>query len=110
MKNIEAVISPCRLDAVRGALSEAGIGGLTVCEAQGCGRQPGRSGSGCSAGPAADFLPGLMLSAVVDDQLAAACVQAISEAAGTGGKIMVTPVVRAVRIRTREENEAALTL
>jgi nitrogen regulatory protein P-II 1 len=112
MKRIEAVIKPFKLEDVREALSKAGIAGMTAIEAKGFGRQKGHAELYRGAEYAIDFLPKVMVELVVaDDQLDAA-VEVITKSAKTGqigdGKIFVSAVDRAVRIRTGEEGEAAL--
>ena len=112
MKKIEAVIKPFKLDEVREALSEIGISGLTVTEVKGFGRQKGHTELYRGAEYVVDFLPKVMIEVVVNDGDVDRCVEAIVKAARTGkigdGKIFVTAVERVVRIRTGEENDAAV--
>ena len=112
MKKVEAVIKPFKLDDVREALSEIGIAGMTATEVKGFGRQKGHTELYRGAEYVVDFLPKVKIEVVVDDGKADACVEAITEAARTGkigdGKIFVTTVERAYRIRTGEQNEEAL--
>jgi nitrogen regulatory protein P-II 1 len=112
MKKIEAVIKPFKLDDVREALSEIGIAGMTATEVKGFGRQKGHTELYRGAEYVVDFLPKLKVEVVVNDDQVTACVDAITEAARTGkigdGKIFVSDVERAVRIRTGEENEHAV--
>lgn len=112
MKKIEAIIKPFKLDDVREALSVAGITGMTATEVKGFGRQKGHTELYRGAEYVVDFLPKVKIEVVVGDEQADACVEAITKAARTGkigdGKIFVTTVERVVRIRTGEENEAAL--
>jgi len=112
MKKIEAIIKPFKLDDVREALAELGITGMTTTEVKGFGRQKGHTELYRGAEYVVDFLPKTKIEVVVTEDKADAVVEAIVKAASTGkigdGKIFVTPVERVVRIRTGEENEAAL--
>lgn len=112
MKKIEAVIKPFKLDEVKEALQEVGLQGMTVIEAKGFGRQKGHTELYRGAEYVVDFLPKLKIELVVaDDQLDAA-LEAIQTAAKTGkigdGKIFVSTVEQAIRIRTGESGDAAL--
>ncbi len=112
MKKIEAVIKPFKLDDVREALSEIGITGMTVTEIKGFGRQKGHTELYRGAEYVVDFLPKVKLEIVVAADHVDACIEAITSAARTGkigdGKIFVSPVERAVRIRTGEQDNEAL--
>ncbi|MFZ5842692.1 MAG: nitrogen regulatory protein P-II [Pseudomonadota bacterium] len=112
MKKVEAVIKPFKLDDVREALGEVGITGMTVCEVKGFGRQKGHTELYRGAEYMVDFLPKVKIELVVADELVDRCVEVIMETARTGkigdGKIFVYDVARVVRIRTGEEDEAAL--
>jgi nitrogen regulatory protein P-II 1 len=112
MKKVEAIIKPFKLDDVREALSAAGITGMTAIEVKGFGRQKGHTELYRGAEYVVDFLPKVKIELVVTDDLVAPCMEAISNAARTGkigdGKIFVSDVERVVRIRTGEENEAAV--
>ncbi len=112
MKKIEAIIKPFKLDDVKSALSEIGIQGMTVTEVKGFGRQKGHTEVYRGAEYVVDFLPKVKLEIVVGDPQADEVVVAITDAAATGkigdGKIFVSPVERAVRIRTGEQGEEAL--
>ena len=112
MKKIEAVIKPFKLDDVREALSDIGIAGMTATEVKGFGRQKGHTELYRGAEYVVDFLPKVKIEIVVNDDQAEACVDAITESARTGkigdGKIFVSSIDRAVRIRTGEENEHAV--
>ncbi|HHQ69241.1 MAG TPA: P-II family nitrogen regulator [Halothiobacillaceae bacterium] len=112
MKKIEAIIKPFRLDDVRTALMELGIKGLTALEVKGFGRQKGHTELYRGAEYVVDFLPKIKLEVVVAADQVDAVVDAIIEAAYSGkigdGKIFVSPIERAVRIRTGEENHDAL--
>jgi nitrogen regulatory protein P-II 1 len=112
MKKIEAIIKPFKLDDVREALSAAGITGMTAIEVKGFGRQKGHTELYRGAEYVVDFLPKVKIEIVLGDNLVDACVDAITTAARTGkigdGKIFVSTVERVVRIRTGEEDDAAL--
>lgn len=112
MKKIEAIIKPFKLDDVREALSEIGVTGMTVTEVKGFGRQKGHTELYRGAEYVVDFLPKVKLDIVVADDLAERCVEVIVAAANSGkigdGKIFVTPVEQAIRIRTGESGEDAL--
>jgi nitrogen regulatory protein P-II 1 len=107
MKLITAVIKPFKLDEVKDALKAAGIAGMTVGEVRGFGRQGGHTETYRGAEYQIDFVPKVVLEAVVDDSQADLVVDTIARAAATGkigdGKIWVTEVDRIVRIRTGEE-------
>ena len=112
MKKIEAIIKPFKLDEVKDALQEAGVQGITVVEAKGFGRQKGHTELYRGAEYVVDFLPKVKLEVVVaDDQLEAA-IEAIKTAAETGrigdGKIFVSEISQAIRIRTGEIGDEAL--
>jgi nitrogen regulatory protein P-II 1 len=112
MKKIEAIIKPFKLDEVREALGEAGVAGLTVSEAKGFGRQKGHTELYRGAEYVVDFLPKIKLEVVVPDSLAEAAVEAITTAAHTDkigdGKIFVSEIADAIRIRTGERGDSAL--
>ncbi len=112
MIKIEAVIKPFTLEKVREALNEVGVSGLTIYEVKGFGRQKGRSELYRGAEYTVDFLPKLKLETVVTADQEDAVVEAIAAAAGTGkigdGKIFVSPISKAVRIRTMETDAKAL--
>ncbi|MFN4262775.1 MAG: P-II family nitrogen regulator [Thioalkalivibrionaceae bacterium] len=112
MKKIEAIIKPFKLEDVREALTEAGMTGMTATEVQGFGRQRGHTELYRGAEYVVDFLPKVKLELVVDDDQVESCVDAIIKASRTGkigdGKIFVSPVEYAVRIRTGEEGSDAL--
>ena len=112
MKKIEAVIKPFKLDEVKEALQEIGVQGLSVIEAKGFGRQKGHTELYRGAEYVVDFLPKMKLEVVLDDDQVEAAVEAIVAAARTGkigdGKIFVTDVEQAIRIRTGEEGPDAL--
>ena len=112
MKKIEAIIKPFKLDDVREALSEIGISGMTATEVKGFGRQKGHTELYRGAEYVVDFLPKIKIEIVVTEDQVEACVESVTEAARTGkigdGKIFITPVDKVVRIRTGEQNEAAV--
>jgi nitrogen regulatory protein P-II 1 len=112
MKKIEAIIKPFKMDDVREALSEIGITGMTVSEVIGFGRQKGHTELYRGAEYMVDFLPKVKLEIVVTSEQVERCVNAIIETAQTGkigdGKIFITDVERVIRIRTGEEDEAAI--
>lgn len=112
MKRIEAIIKPFKLDEVREALSEIGVSGLTVTEVKGFGRQKGHTELYRGAEYIVDFLPKIKIDVVVDDDSVDAVVEAVVKAARTGkigdGKIFVSPVERAIRIRTGETDDSAI--
>ena len=112
MKKIEAIIKPFKLDEVKEALQEVGIQGITVTEAKGFGRQKGHTELYRGAEYVVDFLPKVKLEVVVDDNLAERAVEAIQTAAKTGrigdGKIFVSNVQEAIRIRTGERGADAV--
>ena len=112
MKLVTAIIKPFKLEEVREALSQLGVQGITVTEVKGFGRQKGHTELYRGAEYVVDFLPKVMIEVVVGDGDVDRCVEAIVKAARTGkigdGKIFVTPVERVVRIRTGEEDDAAI--
>ncbi|HEY2818166.1 MAG TPA: P-II family nitrogen regulator [Casimicrobiaceae bacterium] len=112
MKKVEAVLKPFKLDEVREALSEIGVTGLTVTEVKGFGRQKGHTELYRGAEYVVDFLPKVKVEVVVAEPLVERAIEAIIKAARTGkigdGKIFVTSVEQAVRIRTGESGEAAV--
>ena len=112
MKLITVIVKPFKLDDVREALAEVGVTGLTVTEVKGFGRQKGHTELYRGAEYVVDFLPKMKIEVVVNEGDTDRCVDAIVGAARTGkigdGKIFVTSVERVVRIRTGEEDEAAV--
>ncbi|MEM8826387.1 MAG: P-II family nitrogen regulator [Pseudomonadota bacterium] len=112
MKKIEAIIKPFKLDEVKEALHEVGVQGLTVTEAKGFGRQKGHTELYRGAEYVVDFLPKVKLEVVVEASLAPRVVEAIGNAAKTGrigdGKIFVSDIEEAHRIRTGERDVEAL--
>jgi nitrogen regulatory protein PII len=112
MKLVTAIIKPFKLDEVRGALTVLGMQGMTVTEIKGFGRQKGHKEIYRGAEYAVNFVPKLRIDLVVTSEQADRVIAAIQNAARTGevgdGKIFVSPVERAVRIRTGETDEAAV--
>src|SRR5437879_9238557 len=112
MKLVMAIFKPFKLDEVRDALTGLGIQGLTVSEVKGFGRQKGQTEIYRGAEYAVSFLPKVKIEVVIEDGLVERTVDAIRKAAGTGkigdGKIFVTSVEQAVRIRTGESGADAL--
>ena len=112
MKKVEAVIKPFKLDEVKESLQEIGVQGLSVLEAKGFGRQKGHTELYRGAEYVVDFLPKVKIEVVVADDLVDQTLEAIVSAAKTGkigdGKIFVSPVEQAIRIRTGEDGPDAL--
>ena len=112
MKLIAAIIKPHMLDGVRDALSKSGIQGLTVTEVKGFGRQKGHTEIYRGAEYSVDFVPKIKIEVVTDDPQIDSVIAAITESARTGeigdGKIFVSNVSEAIRIRTGEAGVAAL--
>jgi nitrogen regulatory protein P-II 1 len=112
MKKIEAIIKPFKLDEVKEALQEIGIQGLSVTEVKGFGRQKGHTELYRGAEYVVDFLPKVKIEVVLSDDLAEAAIEAIIDAAKTDkigdGKIFVSDISQAIRIRTGESGEEAL--
>lgn len=112
VKKIEAIIKPFKLDEVKDALHEVGVSGITVTEAKGFGRQKGHTELYRGAEYVVDFLPKVKLEIIVPDSLAEAVADAIANAAKTGrigdGKIFISDIGTAIRIRTGEQDDAAL--
>jgi nitrogen regulatory protein P-II 1 len=112
VKKIEAIIKPFKLDEVKEALHEIGVSGITVTEARGFGRQKGHTELYRGAEYVVDFLPKVKLEVVVPDDQAERAVEAVAAAAQTGrigdGKIFVSPIESALRIRTGETNDDAI--
>jgi nitrogen regulatory protein P-II 2 len=112
MKLITAIIKPFKLDDVREALSEVGVNGITVTEVKGFGRQKGHTELYRGAEYVVDFLPKMKIELAVPDDLLDRVIEAITHAARTGkigdGKIFVTSLEQAIRIRTGETDAEAL--
>lgn len=112
MKLVTAIIKPFKLDDVRESLSEIGVQGITVTEVKGFGRQKGHTELYRGAEYVVDFLPKIRVEVVLADELVEQAIEAIVRAARTGkigdGKIFVTPVEQAIRIRTGETDTDAI--
>ncbi|MDF1670603.1 MAG: P-II family nitrogen regulator [Roseovarius sp.] len=112
MKKIEAIIKPFKLDEVKEALQDVGVQGLSVIEVKGFGRQKGHTELYRGAEYVVDFLPKVKIDVVLDDDQVDAAIQAITDAAKTDkigdGKIFVSSVEQAIRIRTGESGPDAL--
>ena len=112
MKKIEAIIKPFKLNDVKTALNEIGIQGMTVTEVKGFGRQKGHTEIYRGSEYTVDFLPKIKIESVLPDNLAMQAVQAIIKAAKTGkigdGKVFVSTIDDAYRIRTEEQGDGAV--
>ena len=112
MKRIEAIIRPARLDAVKAALNEVGVQGMTVSEVRGFGRTGGKTEVFRGSAYAVDFVPKIRIVVVVADSVLTTTTDVIVKAASTGkigdGKIFVTDVFDAIRIRTNEHGDSGL--
>ena len=112
MKKVEAIIKPFKLDEVKDALGEIGVQGMTVTEVKGFGRTGGKREVYRGSAYVVDFVPKVKVEVVVPDDLVAQLIEAVEKAAKTGrigdGKIFVSPVEEAVRIRTGERGEDAI--
>ena len=112
MKLVVAIIKPFKLQEVREALVDAGITGLTITEVKGYGRQKGHTELYRGAEYVVDFLPKVKIEIVVDDELVDPAVECIEESAKTGrigdGKIFVSSIEKAIRIRTGEKGNEAI--
>jgi nitrogen regulatory protein P-II 1 len=112
MKKIEAIIKPFKLDEVKDSLNDLGIKGMTITEVKGFGRQKGHTETYRGAEYTVDFVPKVKIEIVVSDELVQRAVEAITNAAKTGtigdGKIFITTLSEAIRIRTGEKGETAL--
>ena len=112
MKKVEAIIKPFKLDEVKEALNEVGIQGITVSEVKGFGRQKGHTELYRGAEYVVDFIPKIKMEIIVNDEIVGKVVETIEQAAKTGrigdGKIFVSPVEAAYRIRTGEAGESVV--
>jgi nitrogen regulatory protein P-II 1 len=112
MTKVEAIIQPSKLDAVKEVLAELGIEGLTISEVRGHGRQKGHTEMYRGREYSVDLLPKVKIESVMDNSMVDAAVKAIVETAATGqigdGKIFLTKVEEAIRIRNQERGVAAL--
>ena len=112
MKRIEAIIKPFKLDDVKARLREIGVTGMTVSEIKGFGRTGGKTEVYRGSAYVVDFVPKVRIEVVVKDSMVAETVQSLATAAKTGkigdGKIFVTPIEEALRIRTGEKGDEAI--
>jgi nitrogen regulatory protein P-II 1 len=112
MKKVEAIIKPFKLDEVKEALASLGVEGMTVSEVKGFGRQKGHTEIYRGSEYTVDFLPKIKVEVVLADSRVAGAVEAIVKAAKTGkigdGKVFVSPIENAIRIRTEETGERAV--
>jgi nitrogen regulatory protein P-II 1 len=112
MKKIEAVIRPHKLDEVKDRLRQVGIAGMTISEVKGFGRTGGKTEVYRGSAYVVDFVPKVKIEIVVQDSMVAETVEAIAATAKSGkigdGKVFVTPVLEALRIRTGEKGDEAL--
>jgi nitrogen regulatory protein P-II 1 len=112
MNKIEAIIKPFKLDEVKNALAEIGIQGLTVTESKGYGSQKGHTELYRGAEYVVDFLPKVKIEIIVDDELVEPAIECIEQSAKTGrigdGKIFISSIDQAIRIRTGEKGNEAI--
>jgi nitrogen regulatory protein PII len=112
MKKLEAIIKPFKLEEVKEALAEIGVEGMTVSEVKGFGRQKGHTEIYRGSEYTVDFLPKIKIEVVLTDDLVEKAVAAVVKAAKTGkigdGKVFISPVTEAIRIRTEETGEKAV--
>jgi nitrogen regulatory protein P-II 1 len=112
MKKVEAIIKPFKLEEVKDALGDVGIEGMTVSEVKGFGRQKGHTEIYRGSEYTVDFLPKIKIELVLPDTSVEAAIAAIIKSAKTGkigdGKIFVSPVDQAIRIRTEEKGDSAV--
>ena len=112
MKKVEAIIKPFKLDEIKEALHEIGLQGITVIEAKGFGRQKGHTELYRGAEYVVDFLPKVKIELIIEDQQLDSAIEAIQKAAHTGrigdGKIFISQIEDAIRIRTGERGAEAI--
>jgi nitrogen regulatory protein P-II 1 len=112
MKKVEAVVRPFKVDDVKDALSRLGVGGMTVSEVRGVGREPEHTGHYGGADYTIDLLPKAKIEVVVTDALVESVLSTICKVARTGspgdGKVFVLPLIAVIRIRTGETGDAAV--
>ena len=112
MKKVEAIIKPFKLEEVKESILKLGVGGMTITEVKGFGRQKGHKEIYRGAEYVVDFLPKIKIETIVPTDMLPRVVEAIKENAYTGqigdGKIFIVPVEKAIRIRTGEEDEDAI--
>lgn len=113
MKKVEAIIKPFKLEDVKEALAEVGVQGMTVVEVKGFGRQKGHTEIYRGSEYTVDFLPKVKIEIVVEDERSESVAEAIVKAANTGkigdGKVFISDVIEAIRIRTSERGSDAIT-
>ena len=112
MKKIEVIINPFKLEEVKDALGEIGMDGMTICEVKGFGRQKGHTEIFRGSEYTVDFLPKIRLDIVVADEMVERAVAVIIKSARTGkigdGKVFISPIEEAIRIRTEEKGDLAV--
>jgi|TARA_B100001113_G_scaffold305439_1_gene266179 nitrogen regulatory protein P-II 2 len=112
VKLVSAIIKPFKLEEVRSALDAIGVSGMTISEVKGFGRQKGHTELYRGAEYVIDFLPKIKIEIAITDEILDKVVQAITESASTGkigdGKIFISPLEQAIRIRTGEKDEDAI--
>ncbi|MBK1791336.1 P-II family nitrogen regulator [Persicirhabdus sediminis] len=112
MKKIEAIIKPFKLEEVKEALAEVGVQGMTVTEVKGFGRQKGHTEIYRGSEYTVDFLPKVKIEIIIADEEAASVAEAVVKSANTGkigdGKVFISPVEEAIRIRTGETGDDAV--
>ena len=112
MKKIDAIIKPFKLEEVKEALADIGVEGMTVIEVKGFGRQKGHTEIYRGSEYTVDFLPKIKIEVVVSDDIVNQACDAIVKAAKTGkigdGKVFVSPIENAIRIRTEEKGDSAI--
>jgi len=112
MKKVEAIVRPHLLDAVRNALHEVNVAGMTISEVQGYGRQKGHTETYRGTEYQIEFIPKIKIEVIISEDIEASVVEAITKTARTGkfgdGKIFVLPIADVIRIRTGDRGEAAL--
>ena len=112
MKKIEAIIKPFKIDEVKDALTKIGVSGMTVVEVKGFGKQKGHTELYRGAEYVVDFLPKVKIEVIVDDKISKKTIEAIMDAAKTGktgdGKIFISNLEDAIRIRTGEKGKNAI--
>ncbi len=112
MKKLEAIIKPFKIEEVKDALTDLGVEGMTLCEVKGFGHQTAHTEVYREATYQVDFLPRVKIEVVLTDEMTDSAIHVVLKAARTGkigdGKVFITPVEQAIRIRTEETGPAAL--